>query len=1138
MVAVVLVCLGLNISFLGCGDGTVGGVNIAILTVQTSGQGSVSPNSGAYPVGTKVSLKATANSDWNFDHWEGAFSGSSNPTAITMSSDKTVKAVFVSIQIPPTEKVATPVIHPNGGTFTDNREIIITVSCDTPGATILYTSDGSTPNISSASFSFPPNASFSFIKTSTLKAFAVKNGMLPSDVVSATFTKINNPSPPSITTPSIKGTLAQGQLGAVTVSCTVSDTDGTVQSGKVDLSSIGGSGTQALTKNSGNSWSWSGSVTPSSSGSKTINFTATDDNSSTGTATSTITVSSPSNYLPTITYPSASCILTQGQSGIVTIYCMATDTDGTVQSVKADMSSIGGSNTQSLFNYTGNMWAWNGSVTPSSSGSKTIIFTATDDDRATGTSTLTITVNSSSNSPPTITNPSVSGTLTQSQSGMVTVSCTASDTDGTVQSVKADLSQIGGSSTQALTKGSGNTWSWSGSVTPPSGTKTITFTATDNQGATESATATINVNTGSNSSPSVTSPSVSGTLTQSQSATVTVSCTASDTDGTVNSVVADLSSIGGSSTQALIHSSGNSWSWSGSVTPSSSGTKTITFSASDDKGNTGTGSATINVGSGGSDTITIDCGGEVQMTLIKIPAGTFQMGTNSTDYDWLSVSRPVHQVTISQAFYMGKYEVTQAQYQALIGTNPSNSKDPNKPVERVSWNDAVAFCQALATKSGYNIRLPSEAEWEYACKADKGNVDTKYYFGDDETQLGKYAWYADNSQSTTHAVGTRTPNSFGLYDMSGNVWEWCQDFWHDDYTGAPSDGAAWITGGDQSFRITRGGSSSGDSNDCRSSNRDGYWPTPTYGNVGFRVVSSQNKDYPNAVIKTISVDMGPSRVAATPDGCYIYVTHGLSNKISVIRTSDNTLSSIIPLSNNPFSLVPTPDGKFMYVTHGDDRKISVLQISNNVINTFTPGCDAYDIAMVSGGQSVYVTSHSGKCISVIRASDNTISRWINLTDTPGGIVSSPDGNYLYVTHIWEKKISIIRTSDNTITGSIPCPNCNTLGAMAITPDGGYLYVIAFDKVLAIRTADYTINKTISIGNLGPRGIIMTPDGRYVYVTISGNNTILVIRTSDNLVIDTISVNDGPSGITITPNGNYIYVTSDGWDKKTITVIGK
>jgi eukaryotic-like serine/threonine-protein kinase len=238
-------------------------------------------------------------------------------------------------------------------------------------------------------------------------------------------------------------------------------------------------------------------------------------------------------------------------------------------------------------------------------------------------------------------------------------------------------------------------------------------------------------------------------------------------------------------------------------------------------------------------TITVDCGNGVTMELVKILAGTFEMGTNSTDYDWLKYSRPVHQVTISKAFYMGKYEVTQAQYQAVMGNNPSYfSGAPNKPVESVSWSDAVAFCQALTTKSGHNIRLPSEAEWEYACKADNGSVDTKFYFGDDESQLGNYAWYYNNSDNTTHTVGTKIPNSFGLYDMAGNVWEWCNDWWGDYYyasspsTDPPGPSSASANGG----RVLRGSSWYINDLGGRSSLRVWIVPTGMNSDVGFRVV--------------------------------------------------------------------------------------------------------------------------------------------------------------------------------------------------------------------------------------------------------------------------------------------------------------
>ena len=133
---------------------------------------------------------------------------------------------------------------------------------------------------------------------------------------------------------------------------------------------------------------------------------------------------------------------------------------------------------------------------------------------------------------------------------------------------------------------------------------------------------------------------------------------------------------------------------------------------------------------------------------------------------------------------MGKYPVTQKQWKKVMGNNPSNFKGEDRPVESVSWEDVQEFVKKLNEKEGTDkYRLPSEAEWEYACRA---GTQTRYSFGDDESKLNEYAWYDKNSGSETHPVGQKKPNSWDLYDMHGNVWEWVQDRWHDKYKGAPS----------------------------------------------------------------------------------------------------------------------------------------------------------------------------------------------------------------------------------------------------------------------------------------------------------------------------------------------------------------
>ncbi|NER01617.1 MAG: formylglycine-generating enzyme family protein [Okeania sp. SIO3C4] len=238
-------------------------------------------------------------------------------------------------------------------------------------------------------------------------------------------------------------------------------------------------------------------------------------------------------------------------------------------------------------------------------------------------------------------------------------------------------------------------------------------------------------------------------------------------------------------------------------------------------------------------------GNGIKLEMVYIPGGSFIMGSPENEaqrYHWES---PQHKVTL-QPFYMSKYPITQKQYQAIMGNNPSYLKGwftGNRPVEQVSWNDATKFCQKLSQKTGKIYRLPSESQWEYACRA---GTTTPFYFGETITsELVNYDGKHPYGNATkgkyrgkTTDVGTFPPNAFGLYDMHGNVLEWCQDVWHSNYNGAPTDGSAWETGGDSNRRLLRGGSWNNDSWVCRSARRGSSYADGFDNYRGFRIVSS------------------------------------------------------------------------------------------------------------------------------------------------------------------------------------------------------------------------------------------------------------------------------------------------------------
>ena len=273
------------------------------------------------------------------------------------------------------------------------------------------------------------------------------------------------------------------------------------------------------------------------------------------------------------------------------------------------------------------------------------------------------------------------------------------------------------------------------------------------------------------------------------------------------------------SRQTVTISEGQTASISGSLTSptSSSNANVLSSSSSSPSGNT----------------ITIPVKNGISIEMVKVEAGSFNMGATPEMENPYDSEKPVHRVTLTNNYYIGKYEVTQALWQAVMGSNPSGFKGDNLPVEEVSWNECQDFISKLNAMIGKRFRLPTEAEWEYAAR--DGNKSRGYQYSGSNT-LGDVAWYSGNSSSRTHAVGTKQPNELGIYDMAGNVWEWCQD-WYGSYSSSPQTNPTGAV--NELYPVYRGGSWNSSARDCRTSYRDYF--TPVFRNIdlGLRLVLSE-----------------------------------------------------------------------------------------------------------------------------------------------------------------------------------------------------------------------------------------------------------------------------------------------------------
>ena len=448
-------------------------------------------------------------------------------------------------------------------------------------------------------------------------------------------------------------------------------------------------------------------------------------------------------------------------------------------------------------------------------------------------------------------NPSAGTQMTPGSSVSLTVSSGPAQAVLNVSPGTQNVGEGAGTTTFAVSNSGAGTMNWTASVTAGTWLR-----ITSGAGGTNSGTITVgfNANTTTAARAGTISVAASGaigsplTLNVAQAAPPVLNAS----PGNQN-----VGEAAGSTTFAVSNSGAGTMNWTASVTAGTwlritsgaSGTNSGTISVGFDANTTTAARAgTISVAASGAigSPVTLNVtqaaasgpapGTEATfagITFCWCPPGSFLMGAYPYEIGSQSDELPQHQVTLSRGFWMSKYEITQAQWRGVMGSNPSSFPGDGRPVEMVSWTNVQQFIQILNNANPtMNFRLPSEAEWEYACRA---STTTRFYWGDDPSynQIGNYAWYDSNSGNRTHDVGGKIPNAWGLCDMSGNVWEWCQDWWGSYAAGAVSDSQGPSTG---SRRVLRGGSWDFNFSYCRSAYRVSNPPDYPDNFMGFRVV--------------------------------------------------------------------------------------------------------------------------------------------------------------------------------------------------------------------------------------------------------------------------------------------------------------
>ncbi|MDD2716575.1 MAG: SUMF1/EgtB/PvdO family nonheme iron enzyme [Candidatus Wallbacteria bacterium] len=558
--------------------------------------------------------------------------------------------------------------------------------------------------------------------------------------------------------------------------------------------------------------------------------------------------------------------------------------------------------------------------------------------------------------------------------------------------------------------------------------------------------------------------------------------------------------------------------------------------------------------------ITLALTGETVMDFVWIAAGSFTMGSPDSVENWSSDEGPQHAVDITQGFYLGKYEVTQRQWQEVTGNNPSYfSGYPNRAVEEVTWNDCQAFITALNSKNIGTFRLPTEAEWEYACRA---GSTTPYYWG--PSMDGSYCWYWDNSNSQTHDVGLMLPNAWGLFDMSGNVWEWCND-WYDAayYNISPAiDPPGPSTG---SRHVIRGGSwGGGGIRICRSTFRYSDYPTGRAGDMGLRLVVSQDAAQHQSTSETItltSISLTPSSISVNTNCSYnlnnVIVTAHYSNSSTAEITGEtwSKTSGVGSASGSTYYAGSTPGSAVLTASYTESGLNKTIDLSVLVVSQYQLTSISITPTMIymNPGSNYDLTT-----IMVIAEYSNGSSREVTeevwyTTKVPGGTVE----NNVYTALDYIGSIVALRASyiegDVTKTADLTVTVVKALSSISINPASITVYANGtYDLSNVTVTAHYSDSSTASLsGSTWSKtsGVGSVSSNTYYAGSNTGTAVLTCSYTEEGItkiadlslsVVKTISsISINPSSVTVYTNCSYdlsnLSVTAHYSDSTTASV---